>query len=85
MKKLMTILGAFLFASVVLTSCGGEPTACDCAEISMEVLTDAFSGEFSEEEMEEKYKSKIERCEELSKDEDFEKELKDCMGNLMSE
>ena len=24
MKKLMTILGAFLFASVVLTSCGGE-------------------------------------------------------------
>ena len=23
MKKLMTILGAFLFASVVLTSCGG--------------------------------------------------------------
>tara|TARA_B110000495_G_C22615762_1_gene367227 strand:- start:325 stop:606 length:282 start_codon:yes stop_codon:yes gene_type:complete len=27
MKKLMTILGAFLFASVVLTSCGGGATA----------------------------------------------------------
>ena len=27
MKKLMTILGAFLFASVVLTSCGSDATA----------------------------------------------------------
>ena len=33
MKKLMTIFGAFFFASVVLTSCGdGSPSACDCAE-----------------------------------------------------
>ena len=27
MKKLMTIFGAFFFASVVLTSCGSEATA----------------------------------------------------------
>jgi hypothetical protein len=42
MKKLATIFGAFLIASVVLTSCGGgEPTACDCAELSMEALSEA--------------------------------------------
>lgn len=31
MKKLKTILGAMLFTSLILTSCGG-PDACDCVE-----------------------------------------------------
>ena len=43
MKKLMPILGAFFFASLVLTSCGGNPEAaaeaereCDCAAWKIE-------------------------------------------------
>ena len=42
MKKLITIFGAFLIASVVLTSCGGEPTACDCADLSLEAIGEAM-------------------------------------------
>jgi len=85
MKKLATIFGAFLIASVVLTSCVGGTSACDCAEISMEALADALSGEYTEDEMESQYKSKIEKCDELVKDETFEKELKECMETLISE
>ena len=46
MKKLMTILGAFLFASVVLTSCGdGSPSACDCAEYEFEMTQESLEWE----------------------------------------
>ena len=31
MKKLMTIFGAILFGSTILTSCGG-PDACECVK-----------------------------------------------------
>mgnify|MGYP003998038917 CR=1 FL=1 len=30
MKKVMTLFGAILFASTILTSCGGGPDACEC-------------------------------------------------------
>jgi len=36
MKKEMRVFGAILFASTILTSCGGggvDPTACDCANL----------------------------------------------------
>ena len=44
MKKLTTIFGAFFIASVVLTSCssGGDPTACDCADLSLEAMGEAM-------------------------------------------
>ena len=32
MKKVMTIFGAILFASTILTSCGGGPDACECVK-----------------------------------------------------
>jgi len=85
MKKLATFFGAFLIASVVLTSCGGGTSACDCAEVGLDMMTDAFSGEYTEDEIESKYKSKMEKCDELVKDEAFEKELQECMEILMSD
>jgi hypothetical protein len=30
MKKVMTIFGAILFASFIMTSCGSKVTVCDC-------------------------------------------------------
>ena len=30
MKKIMTIFGAILFTSLLLTSCGSKMTVCDC-------------------------------------------------------
>ena len=85
MKKLTNFFGAFLIASVVLTSCGGGTSACDCAEVGLDMMKDAFSGEYTEDEIESKYKSKMEKCDELVKDEAFEKELQECMETLMSE
>jgi hypothetical protein len=32
MKKVMIIFGAILFASTILTSCGGGPDACECVK-----------------------------------------------------
>mgnify|MGYP006075759577 FL=1 len=91
MKKLMTIVGAFFFASVVLTSCGGEPTACDCAELSMEALVEAM--EFLDdpakaEEIVEKWENKliVKACKDLSeKDAGFKEEMTECLMTLMSE
>ena len=30
MKKVMTIFGAILFASLILSGCGSKMTVCDC-------------------------------------------------------
>ena len=30
MKKIMTVFGAIIFASFILTSCGNSMTVCDC-------------------------------------------------------
>ena len=51
----------------------------------MQAIMDAFSLEYTEEELENKYSSKMEKCEELSKDENFEKELQECLSTLISE
>jgi len=48
MKKLMTILGVFLFASIILTSCGGPEAdakkaaecMCDVKELMMKTMED---------------------------------------------
>ena len=32
MKKVMTLFGVILFASTILTSCGGGPDACECVK-----------------------------------------------------
>ena len=85
----MTILGAFLFASVVLTSCGGEPTACDCAELSMEALVEAMEvldDPAKAEEVGKKWEKKLKVCVDLSeKDAGFKDEMTECMMTLMSE
>jgi hypothetical protein len=39
MKKLTTILGAFMFTAVVLTSCGGGETACSCMKDMLALAT----------------------------------------------
>ena len=86
MKKLMTILGAFFFASVVLTSCGG-PSACDCAELGMEALKEGMENlgdETKQAELAEKWEKKLKPCEEASEgDEEFEKEVEKCMKDLL--
>jgi len=48
MKKLSTILGVFLFASLVLTSCGG-PSACDCTKNAMKITTDEHDADLQKE------------------------------------
>ena len=86
MKKLATFFGAFLIASVVLTSCGGGTSACDCAEVGLDMMKDAISGEYTEAEIKSKYQSKIEACDELSNsDENFEKEIEECIQSKMFE
>lgn len=90
MKKLITIFGSFLIASVVLASCGEsgaeQLTACDCAEVGLDMMKDVMSGEYTEEEIKSKYQSKIEDCDELSNsDENFEKEIEECIQSKMFE
>jgi len=90
MKKLATIFGAFLIASVVLTSCGGgEPTACDCAELSMEALSEAMEvmdDPAKSAELVIKWENKLKPCTDLvEKNSDFESEIEECLMTLMSE
>ena len=87
MKKIITILGAFFFASVVLTSYGGKLTACDCAEISIKMLEDALSAEYTEDEFEEAMvsKYKLEKCYKLMKDETFANKSEECYNKKMKE
>jgi hypothetical protein len=93
MKKLMTILGAFFFASVVLTSCGGPEkdgeadAKCKCDALKIE--DDAKSKEAYEKcgkaagENEKKYKDDEE---ELKKYNDAgEKAVEECMKDLDKE
>ena len=60
MKKLMTILGAFLIASVVLTSCGGPEKD---GKADAKCMCDAFKMED-----EAKGKEAYEKCEEAAKE-----------------
>lgn len=69
---------------MAFSACGtSTPSACDCAETTMELFTVAMSGDLSEEEIEEKYTSKLEVCEALSQDETFAQEVLSCMEEMM--
>jgi hypothetical protein len=82
MKKLLPVSGAFFFASVVFTSCG--PSACDCAELTIDAIKDVSKG-LTEKELEDKYPD-WKKCEEATKDDkEFEKEMQDCMNDLITE
>ena len=83
MKKL-TILGAFLIASVVLTSCG--PSACDCAELSMEAIKETMANLDDPIKTAEKWEKKMKPCVEASEgDEEFEKEVEKCLEDIIKE
>ena len=92
MKNLMTILGAFMIASLVLTSCGGgEPTACDCADLAIEAM--GAMGESIEimddpiklEEFTKKWELKLQPCTDLSKSSDFDAAVEECAKKKMKE
>ena len=64
MKKVMTIFGAILFASFILTSCGTNTKKrefCDCVDV-IGMITDEFT--LSQKELEEKAKG----CEWIEKE-----------------
>ncbi|MGY8987807.1 MAG: hypothetical protein ACKVG7_04545 [Flavobacteriales bacterium] len=87
MKKLMTILGAFLFASVVLTSCGGgieadaEKTCemmCEGMDLMKKAAEDPTNADLATEAMEyakeaEKFGEEME--DKYKDDEDAKKEI----------
>ncbi len=84
MKKITNIFSAVLVASMAFSSCGtSAPTACDCAETTMELLTLAMAGEISVDEIDTTYTSKVEVCEVLSQDETFAQEVAACMMEMM--
>ena len=89
MKKLTNFFGTFLFASVVLTSCAGEATACDCAELGMEAFVEAIEvldDTTKSEEIGKKWENKLKACKDLSeKDAGFKEEMTECITTLMSE
>ena len=77
MKNLILSLIAVLF----LSSCSGSgPTACGCADMAIQALTEAFENlEMSEEEgekMQAKWEKKMKPCEEKGEaDSEFRKEM----------
>ena len=90
MKKLTTLFGAFLIASVVLTSCGGgEPTACDCADLSLEAIGEAMEvmdDPTKAEEITKKWEKKLKPCTDLSEtNADFQAEIEECLKTKMSD
>jgi len=88
MKKLMTILGAFLFASVVLTSCGGGVEAdaektcemmCEGMDLMEKAMEDPTNTEFLKEATEyskEAQKFGKEMEDKYKDDEDAKKKMK---------
>ena len=84
MKKITNIFSAVIVASMAFSSCGtSAPSACDCAETTLELFAVALAGELSEDEIDTKYTSKLEVCEALSQDETFAQEALACMEEMM--
>ena len=87
MKNLILSLIAVLF----LSSCSGSgPTACGCADMAIQALTEAFENlEMSEEEgekMQAKWEKKMKPCEEKGEaDSEFRKEMEKCLAEKMME
>mgnify|MGYP004176104835 CR=1 FL=1 len=85
MKKLMTILGVFLFASFVLTSCGGPEAdakkaadcMCDAAKL-VEKMADAKGDADKLKDLEEESKKLEKKCEKDGEG------LEEKYGNMMS-
>ena len=85
MKNLLLSLIAILF----LSSCSG-PTACGCADMTMEALSEAFENlDMSEEDGEKmaaKWEKKMKPCEEKGDaDAEFRKEFEKCLSEKMME
>ena len=97
MKKFMTILGAFLIASLVLTSCSDkkpsnnetnlkELTACGCVDQSLEAFNELISLEDSTkfDELNDKLTIEGKPCKDLmEKDSVFLSEMQKCMQERM--
>jgi len=78
-----------LFVIVFLNSCSNGPSACDCAQMTVDGLTEVFQNlEMSEEEgkkFEEKLKKKLAPCEKNSEtDAEFKKEFEECLKEKMN-
>ena len=86
----MTILGAFSFASVLITSCtDSNPTACECADLGVEAMTEVFAS-FDDstkmQELSDKWEVKLKPCEDLQiSSEEFKSEFEECLKTKMSE
>ena len=84
MKKITNIFSAVIVASMAFSSCGtSAPSACDCAETTLELFAVALAGEISVDEIDTTYTSKVEVCEVLSQDETFAQEVAACMMEMM--
>ena len=78
MKKLMTILGAFMFTAVVLTSCGGVD-ACSCMKDSLALATKVTE---AGTDMEKVAALGTESLELMKKCEEAEKKDKEAFGDI---
>jgi hypothetical protein len=90
MKKQTTIFGFILIASLVITSCtDSNPTACECADLGVEAMTELFAS-FDDstkmQELSDKWEVKLKPCEDLqSSSEEFKSEFEECLKTKMSE
>ena len=74
MKKLMTILGAFMFASVLLTSCGGPESdgtkAGECMCEYVDLIKEATENPDKMADLQEKAEKVEEKCDKMMKEMD---------------
>ena len=75
----MTILGAFMFASVLLTSCGGPEAdgkkMADCACEGMQLMKEAQENPEKEDDLKAEFEKLEEKCDKLG--DEMEKKYKD--------
>ena len=77
----MTILGAFMFTAVVLSSCSSGADACSCLKDSTELLNKITEASGDLDKIAEITKESValaEKCEEAAKDKDAFGSLADC-------
>ena len=77
----MTILGAFMFTAVVLTSCGGGVDACSCLKDATALATKITEAGTDLDKITALGKESVEltkKCDEAAKDKDAFGDLSDC-------
>jgi uncharacterized protein with von Willebrand factor type A (vWA) domain len=83
MKKVLIAAG---FGLVMMTSCGGATTACDCAEAlegMMKDYTEAAGDETKMEKLQKKYEKINEDCEKIAEEmgqAEFNNAIEECLN-----